>query len=151
LFSRFAAVIRFDSPIPHIFPPYQIVAGGVYNRISQLAMPYPLDSLALIFEASDRGDLLAQRYFGSLRCKREDGSFLPIHHGIMGKHIGEPGLEIADFIVNTAGRHVRHFLKTGTHEANDLFDAIFQSVPKSLVSYLEITSAEIEAPKIKPA
>lgn len=151
LFSRFAAVIRFDSPIPHIYPPYQIVAGTVLKRLEQLAMPYPFDSMALIFEASERGNILAQRYFGPLCCKRGNAGALPVHCGFMEKQIGEPGLEIADFVINTAGRHVRHFLKTGIHEANDLFDAIFQSVPKPLVSYIEITSAQDAPPESKRA
>jgi hypothetical protein len=67
------------------------------------------------------------------------------------EQFGEPGLEISDFVINTAGRHMRHFLKAGTREANDFFDARFQRVPKPLVGYTEITSAQDAPPESKRA
>jgi len=142
LFSRFASVIRFDSPIPHNYPPYQVVAGVTYNRMGELAIPYTIDSLALIFESTQRGNHLAESYFGAFEVKHEKHGDLPTEKYFMDKSVGEPGLEIADFIINAAGRHVRHFMRTGQREPNEMFKAIFHSVPRPLVQYMEIESAE---------
>lgn len=144
LFSRFATIVRFDAPIPAAYPPYQIVAGTTLKRIEEIAMPYPLDSMALIFEESERGDKLVRQYFGSIRAENDAIKPLPVHRCFMSKAAGEPGLEIADFIANTAGRHVRHALRVGTHDPSSLFKAIFHCVPKPLVSYIEITAASKE-------
>jgi hypothetical protein len=63
LFSRFAVVIRLDSSIPQNTIPYQIVAAAICGRaIHKIAVPYPLDSMALIFEDSQRGNRLAAQF-----------------------------------------------------------------------------------------
>jgi Protein of unknown function (DUF3800) len=145
LFSRFAAVIRSDSSIPLSTVPYQIVAGVVYRAISKIAYPYPLDSLALIFEDSERGNRLAHQYFGPMKCELE-GKEIPVKKHRMAKGTLEPGLEVADFVVNTAGRHIRHAMKTGRREPNDLFRATFANVSSLLTAYSEITGAEHNLP-----
>jgi hypothetical protein len=54
----------------------------------------------------------------------------------------DAGLEVADFIVNTAGRHVRHAIMTGEREPNDFFNVTFRNVPQLLTHFVEITAAE---------
>jgi len=50
----------------------------------------------------------------------------------MSKKVAEPGLEVSDFIINTVGRHLRHALKVGKQEPNDMFLATFQHVSQYL-------------------
>jgi len=106
--------------------------------------PYPLDSIALIFEDSERGNRLVQQYFGAMRwCKEGGKEEVTVHKHLMAKKHLEPGLEVADFIVNTAGRHVRHAVMTGNREPNDFFNVTFRSVSQLLTSYLEITAGKL--------
>jgi hypothetical protein len=141
LFSRFAAVIRLDSSIPENTTPYQVVAAVICGRaIRKIAVPYPLDSMVLIFEDSQRGNRLAAQFFLPLKCTL-DGKEIPVHKARMGKRTLEPGLEVADFIANTAGRHVTHAIKTGQRRPNEFFRATFNNVSDYLTSYVEITRA----------
>jgi hypothetical protein len=151
LISRFAAVIRISTVISPELTPYQAISSVMFSLIEKVCIPYPLDSLALIFESSQRGDKLVQRWFSGLRVADEKNKQLPVHFGFMDKSLHEPGLEVADCIVNTAGRHVRHALKTGKSEANDMFAAVYQSVPRPLVHFIDIQSALIKKKTSPPS
>jgi hypothetical protein len=143
LFSRFAVVIRKDSSIPLDLKPYPIIAGALCDAITRIMFPYPLDSIALIFEDSQRGNRLVQQHFGSMRWFKEPGKEeITVHRGLMDKKHLEAGLEVADFIVNTAGRHVRHAIMTGEREPNDFFNVTFRNVPQLLTHFVEIAAAE---------
>src|SRR5437870_4464547 len=67
LVSRFAAVIRISTVLSPTLTPYQAISSVMFTLIEKVCVPYPLDSLALIFESSQRGDKLVQRWFSSLR------------------------------------------------------------------------------------
>ncbi|MBI2926050.1 MAG: DUF3800 domain-containing protein [Verrucomicrobia bacterium] len=147
LISRFAAVIRINTVLSPTLTPYQAISSVMFSLIEKVCVPYPPDSLALIFESSQRGDKLVRRWFSSLRVADENNKQLPVHFCFMDKAQREPGLEVADCIVNTAGRHVRHALRTGKREAHEMFAAIFQSVPRPLVHFIDVEAALIEKKK----
>lgn len=139
-FSRFATLIRTDSKLSSPISRYRAVYAGSLGHIEKIASAYPIDSIALIFESSDRSDKLVEEHFSSMQITKS-GILLPYEPCFMERKRNEPGLEVADFVMNTAGRHVNHSIRTGKREANDRFKSIFQSVPKEYVSYLEIDSA----------
>ena len=81
--------------------------------------------MAFIFEASERGDALVQRYFSDIVVKIA-GARVPIHLGIMPKWAGDEALEVADFIVQAAGRQARRW-DTGDERFRRDFEAVFHA------------------------
>jgi hypothetical protein len=71
-----------------------------------------VDALALIFEDSERGDTLVKRDYklASMDLKNTRGRRVEVEGCFMPKASMEPGLEVADLIVHTAGRQRRHEL-----------------------------------------
>ncbi len=104
-FIRFAAVMKMSTKISEELYPYQAVALAVHKRIEKIIPTFPLNTVHMIFEASDRLDMLMARNFGDMEIFI-DGREMPIKKYRMAKSTHEPGLEVADFIIHTAGSQV---------------------------------------------
>jgi hypothetical protein len=94
--------------------------------------------VAFIHEASERGDELLERYFGP-SIVTIDGKQVKVHHGIMPK--GDEALEVADFIVHTAGGQARYGMKRGFRRD---FEAVFRANPL-WTSFIDCTEARAQA------
>jgi hypothetical protein len=140
-FSRFFAILKITTYIHKYLTPYQLISGAFSKRIEKISSYYPFQSIVMIFESSERTDLIAAEHFGSWRFI-VDGEEVPINRFRMDKSAREPGLEVADFIVHTAGSQVRNRL-TGKKGWRKDFETIFHNVDERLVSYLEIDSANL--------
>jgi hypothetical protein len=84
--------------------------------------PLPVE-VAFVHEASERGDALLEKYFGE-SVVIIDGKRIPVHHAIMPK--GDEALEVADFIVHTAGCQARRGIRPQSSVRRD-FEVIFRS------------------------
>jgi len=61
---------------------------------------------------------------------------LPMHHFFIPKHLHEPGVEVADFIVQCAGGESRARNKFNKFAMRKDFTATFQPENEKLASYL---------------
>jgi hypothetical protein len=141
-FSRFCAISRITSRIDESMVPYDATATCLIERIRRVASWYPFKTIAMIFEASDRGDKLAARFFPNFTFA-VDGSNVPIEYRRAGKSLCEPGLEVADFIMHTAGAQVRDQMigkVDGPRRFRKDFECVFHSVDKRKADYLLIDS-----------
>jgi hypothetical protein len=107
------------------------------KQIVSVASFSPFKSLALVFESSDRTDPLIEEMFGALELE-EDGTPILVDQCFMPKSVAEPGLEIADFIVNAAASETRRRVRGTTGFAKD-FQAVFHQVPKALTRFMMIS------------
>lgn len=136
-FYRLAGVMdvttRLDSDG---FSKYDVVAGMLARNLAIIVERARPTGISVIFESSRRGDRLAKAFFGRLRLD-SGGSALPATWGSMTKQRGEPGLEVADFIIHTAGTQVRA-RASGKPDWRKDFICVFQEPPARLVEFSHI-------------
>lgn len=113
------------------------VMGMLKKQIARVAARVPCTTVAVIFESSQRADPLLMRHFDELQLS-DDGVQLPTEHCLMPKSAGEPGLEIADFIVNAVGTQARRHLR-GTAGFSQDFQAVFHQLTPPYAQFLLIT------------
>jgi hypothetical protein len=126
-FGRFAVTMTRKTELPDGVAPIRVMPGLLRRRWQELAprfVPLPVE-VAFIHEASDRGDKLLERYFGESVVVIH-GKRVQVHHGIMSK--GDEALEVADFVVHTAGGQARRGIQPGGPVRRD-FEAIFRANP----------------------
>jgi hypothetical protein len=125
--GRFAVTMTKNTKLPEGFKAMQLMPSALRRRWEELVprfVPLPVE-IAFIHEASDRGDELLEKYFGE-SVVVIDGKRVNAHHGIMDK--GDEALEVADFIVQAAGRQALLGITPGRRVRRD-FDVIFRTNP----------------------
>jgi hypothetical protein len=114
------------------------------RRLLEIVNRTPARSVALIFETSQRSDKLLMEYFGQLHLS-EDGKEIPVHQFLMPKDASEPGLEVADFVINPAGRYARHRFFGNAGFPPD-FEAVFHKCDRVLTSFICVENVELSDP-----
>lgn len=140
-FQRFAAVIHSLARLPADKLPFEVVAPTLLKRFEEVAarwVPRP-EEVWFVHEASDRGDEQLERYIGKLSLEA-DGCDIPVHQGLMEKRVGDPALEVADFVVQAAGGQAHHWAR-GRDGFRQDFKAVFH-VPNYLRSFMYIDAAQ---------
>jgi|HubBroStandDraft_6_1064221.scaffolds.fasta_scaffold345952_1 hypothetical protein len=125
-FGRFAVTMPASAALNGL-EPIRIMPGLLRRRWQELLPrfhPLPAE-VAFIHEESERGDILLERYFGP-SIVTMDGRPVTVHHGVMPK--GDEALEVADFIIHTAGGQARRGPPTPGNTRRD-FQVIFQTNP----------------------
>jgi hypothetical protein len=112
-FWRFAAMSDHRTALPDGIDAHKAVSLITIRFISRLAQQFDIENVALVFEASDRGDRLVQRDFdlANMDVRNTNGQRIEVDGHFMPKASGEAGLEIADLVAHTAARQRRHELR----------------------------------------
>jgi hypothetical protein len=137
-FARFGAIISTDTALADELGPVPTIAKVLQARIADIARWTDFDSLAVIFESSQRADRLIEEAFQDFGLE-ENGTPIPVECYFMHKQHGEPALEVADFIMHAVGRQARQNLKRRGDFVPD-FCAVFHSVDRRLTSFMEVAS-----------
>ncbi|MBL7190707.1 DUF3800 domain-containing protein [bacterium] len=143
-FARMAVVISDKTKFKIRADVYAIAALDFPYRIKNILENTHFSEIIFIFESSQRTDYLTTKYFDNLRLMKEypNGKVINVklHKFRMKKEYNEPGLEVADFIINAAGTTVRDKLNGKINEYIDRkdFNNIFNKAGLKLASFLEI-------------
>jgi hypothetical protein len=119
------------------------VMSALQEDIARLAGRIPCTSVKFIVESSQRADPILRQRFGELT---PDGAELtvPVNYYLMPKAGNEPGLEVADFIVNAVGSQTRRHLRGQEGFARD-FNDVFCRLPACGCLFSLIREVEVEA------
>ena len=142
-FARLGAIISIDTALPNGLGPVPTMARVLQARIADIARWTAFDSLAVIFEASERADRLIEQAFQGFALK-EGGQPIPVECYFMRKAHAEPALEVADFVMHAVGRQARQNLKKLGDFAPD-FCTVFHAVDRRLTSFTEVASVVHDA------
>jgi hypothetical protein len=137
-FARFGAIISTETALADEHGPVPTIAKVLQARINDIARWTPFDSLAVIFESSQRADRLIEAAFQGFALE-EGGTPTPVECYFMRKEHGEPALEVADFVMHAVGRQARQNLKKRGDFVPD-FCATFHAVDPKLTSFIEVAS-----------
>jgi hypothetical protein len=137
-FLRLAVTAYATTTLPSTMAIMTPVVEVLKKQMLDYAQASSCDSVAVVFESSERADAALVDQFGNLEVLR-GGKEIPVEHCFIEKKFHDPLAEIADFVVNAAGSMARWRLLKRDGFPKD-FAAIFQSIPRELVKYLDIGS-----------
>lgn len=120
----------------HEFDTIELMANSLLQRVCDVGKWAEFDRVLVIFEESQRIEMKIIQSLAGKKIIREKKE-IPLELGLMPKSSCLPALEVADFIVHTAGRQVRH-RNTKNDEFLPDFTAVFKSVDNRLQSFMEI-------------
>ena len=145
-FFRIAGIACKNSTIDSDIGIYEIVATCLIKLITKIRIG-KITSIALIIEESSRDYKLVKRYFKPHKIMTPEGE-MPTRYFLGGKSLNLSGLEVADFIVHTAGAQVRNrFINKSNRDRKD-FKVIFKDVDEKLTGFGAISLAKKQS-KIK--
>jgi hypothetical protein len=139
---RFAAMMKLSTANRTELTNYQLTAYAVRMRVLDAVNRCICKQAIMFFEDSKRTRRLAERYFADFyQLRSTDGSeTIQIDKYHMPKTVGDPGLEVADFVMHAAGGQVRERQK-GNHRWRRDFQVVFQGARPELKSYIEVDTA----------
>jgi hypothetical protein len=137
-FARFGAIISFKTALAGELGPVPTIARVLQERIREIASRTSFNSLAVIFESSQRADRLVESAFQGFGLE-EGGKPLSVECYFMRKGAGDPALEVADFVMHAVGRQARQNLKKRGDFVPD-FCAVLHSIDRNLTSFMEVES-----------
>ncbi len=139
-FFRLATTVSDKTIITVANTLIDVVGASLLSRIAEVGKWAEFGRLFILFEASDR---IEAKVLTSLsgRTVHRNNAQIEIELAVMPKAACAPALEVADFIIHTAGAQTRERNK-GREDARADFEIIFCNVDARLTSFMEITKVQ---------
>jgi hypothetical protein len=118
----------------------RIIASTLKQRIIDIARWTPFTEVNVIFESSRRADPLVQDAFSDFAIE-ENGKAIPVECFFMPESAGDPGLEVADFVIHAVGRQARRKFEGREGFAPD-FAAVFHNQGPIRVSFIDMAEVK---------
>jgi len=143
-FGRFAAISSKSTRIDAALQLEQIVYYSLYKRIVDIIKWYELDNIVIIYEDSVRLKPKLEKYTTGINFLEKINDInvkINIHYCTMNKKHTFSGLEVADFIIHSAGTALRDRINGKIRNLTDRedFDNIFKNTDSKYSSPSDTT------------
>lgn len=138
-FIRIGVTTTKDAVHPSSMHPCIPVMGQLRQEMAIVASVLPCKRVWIFVESSQRADPVVRECFDKLVSVSASLS-MPLERIFMPKSSGEPGLEVADFIVSAAGSQVKRQMRGEPGHAPD-FNDVFCRLDVEGCRYREIVRA----------
>lgn len=141
-FARVAAVMSNKTINNTEYDIYNLVTSALYKRVLDVANWTCFNRVIFILEDSERCNSLAKKFFPSYKFEEYDNKLnkkieISSKYFFCNKEKVEPGLEVADFIIHTAGAQLRDRISKKNLNRKD-FEVVFNEIDKKLSSCIFI-------------
>jgi hypothetical protein len=143
-FWRFAVMSDSRTQLPAGTDGHRAVSLVTVQFVTRLVAQYDVNSVALVFESSKRGNKLVQRDFdlANMQLFNRAGVRIEVDGYFMDKNPMAAGLEVADLVAHTAGRQRRREM-AGTHGRAKDFELTFWHSPIP-PAFMSINSVQLD-------
>jgi hypothetical protein len=138
-FIRIAVTTTKDIGLPSNMHPCIPVMGQLRQEMAIVASALPCKRVWIFVESSQRADPVVRDCFDQLTSLTAFRP-IPVERFFMPKSSGEPGLEVADFIVSAAGSELKRRMRGHPEHAPDFHD-VFCRLHSEGCRYREIVRA----------
>ncbi len=140
-FARFACLVTNQTANSSEADFFTIAVANVHERIRRVIQWLPFDQIVMLLESSERTAQRLTHHFNQYTPEIK-GVKVPMHHFFVDKKANEPGIAVADFVIQTAGSTVaskgKHKIANYTDRRD--FQNVFCSMSDQFVSFIEINS-----------
>lgn len=119
---------------------------NIGRALARVIRNSPVSRIVYVLEHSERLHSTYEKLIGptglTLEAPNGNRRTFPHQWAAMRKSTCTPGLEVADFVLHAAYGHVRARMKNANASYRKDFEAVFRSVHRDYVEYMEINNAE---------
>ena len=145
-FWRFAVMSDSSTVLPSGIDGHRAVSLVTIQFITRLASEFDIDTVALVFEDSDRGNTLVERDFdlANMKLVNRQGRRIVVDGYFMKKAECEAGLEVADLVAHTTGHQRRHQIAGRSGPTKDFEKMYWHSpIPPAFMSINSVDITEL--------
>lgn len=140
-FARFACLVSDRTINASTYDFFAVAIANLHERIRTIMQWLAFDKVVMLIESSERTKQKLTSHFDQYTLEAH-GTQIPMYHFFVHKKHNEPGIIVADFVIQTAGSTVfskgKHKIKNYTDRRD--FQNVFGSQGEKLVSFIEINS-----------
>lgn len=148
-FFRIAALTTRQFKIPNHLARLELTCLVLGWLLEKVGGRVPFTKVAIVFDASERLNPELSRIFKEVKGTQQIGEVvqeIPVEFYQARKDLCEPLVEVADFVMHTAGRAVRHSIKGGAFLDLPDFRAVFATTPPELGEFIRIDEVSLVNP-----
>ena len=144
-FGRFTTISSINTQIDTKLKMEQVVFYSFCTRVLEIIRWYEFDNIIVIYDNSERLKPKLQKYASGIEFSEKFNDVdkkIETHYCVVNKENAFSGVEVADFIIHSAGTSLRDLISGKICRLTDRedFNKIFNTTDKKLSSFIQLNS-----------